>query len=52
MNDTMENAVAKQNLRTVGAIKKLTLNLVEKWRKMREANDYAMKFYKPKLIVR
>ena len=52
MNDTMENAVAKQNIAMVGAIKKMTLILVEKWRKMREANDYAMRFYKPKLIVR
>ena len=52
MNETVQSAAARQNIATVGTIKKLTLNLVEKWRKMREANDYAMKFYKPKLIVR
>ena len=51
-NDTMENAAAKQNLRTVGVIKTLSLNLVEKWRKIREAENYAWKFYKPKLIAR
>ena len=52
MNETVQSAAARQNIATVGAIKKLTLNLVEKWRKMRETNDYAMKFYKPKLSVR
>lgn len=51
-NDTMENAAAKQNLRTVGVIKKLSLNLVEKWRRIREANKYADSFFTPKLIVR
>lgn len=51
-NDTMENAAAKQNLRTVGVIKKLSLNLVEKWRRIREANKYADSFFTPKLIAR
>lgn len=52
-NDTMQNAAAKQNLQTVGVIKALSLNLVEKWRKMRESTDYAKRFYlRPKLIVR
>lgn len=51
-NDTMETAATKQNLRTVGTIKKLSLNLVEKWRKIREANEYAKNFFTPKLIVR
>lgn len=49
MNDEMETAATKQNLRTVGVIKKLSLNLVEKWRRIREANEYADKFYAPKL---
>lgn len=30
----------------------LSLNLVEKWRKIREAEKYAWKFHKPKLIAR
>ena len=53
MNETVQSAAAKQNLATVGVIKKLSLNLVEKWRKMREAEDYALRFYtRSKLIVR
>lgn len=52
MNDEMQTAAAKQNLRTVGVIKKLSLNLVEKWRRIREANKYADSFFTPKLIVR
>ena len=52
MNNEMQSAAAKQNLRTVGVIKALSLNLVEKWRKMREANEYAKNFFTPILIVR
>lgn len=52
INDAIQAAAAKQNLQTVGTIKKLSLNLVEKWRKIREANSYADSFFIPKLIVR
>ena len=49
-NKAVESAVARQKIAMVGVIKKLSLNLVEKWRRIRESNDYAMKFYRPKLI--
>ena len=53
MNDVIQSAAAKQNLQTANVIKKLTLNLIEKMRKMREAEDYALRFYtRPKLIAR
>lgn len=52
INDAIQNAAAKQNLETVGVIKKLSLNLVEKWRKIRESNKYADSFFTPKLIAR
>ncbi len=52
IDDTIQIAADKQNRETVGVIKKLSLNLVEKWRRIRESNNYAMKFYRPKLIVR
>ena len=52
INDTIQTAADKQNRQTVGVIKKLSLNLVEKWRKIRESNKYADSFFTPKLIVR
>lgn len=53
MNDSIRLAVSKQNLETVGNIRKLSLNLVEKWRKIREAENYAKKFQlRPRLIAR
>lgn len=53
MNDSIRLAVSKQNLETVDRIKKLSLNLVEKWRKIREAENYAKKFQlRPRLIAR
>ena len=52
IDDSLKIAADEQRRKFVGTIKKLSLNLVEKWRKIREANDYAMKFYRPKLIVR
>ena len=52
INDTIQTAADKQNRQTVGVIKKLSLNLVEKWRRIREANKYADSFFTPKLIVR
>lgn len=53
IDDKIQSAAAKQNLQTVGVIKALSLNLVEKWRKMRESTDYALRFQtRPKLIVR
>lgn len=52
MKDFITAGFAKQNLQTVGTIRRLSLNLVEKWRRIREANDYANSFYKPKLIAR
>ena len=52
MSETIPATAAKKTVETYYVIKTATLNFIEKWRKMREANDYAMKFYKPKLIVR
>lgn len=52
INDVIPIAADKQNCQTVGFIKKLSWNLVEKWRRIREAEKYAWKFYKPKLIAR
>lgn len=50
LEDKMRSAAAKQNLQTVGVIKALSFNLVEKWRKMRESADYAKRYYlRPKL---
>lgn len=52
INDVIPIAADKQNCQTVGFIKKLSWNLVEKWRRIREANAYADSFFTPKLIAR
>lgn len=52
IDDALKIAADEQKRKLVGNIKKLSLNLVEKWRKIREAEKYAWKFYKPKLIAR
>ena len=52
IDDTLRIAADEQKRELVGTIKALSLNLVEKWRKIRETENYAREFYKPKLIVR
>lgn len=52
INDAIQSAVDKQNLHMVRIIRALSLNLVEKWRRIREANAYADSFFTPKLIAR
>lgn len=52
IDDTLRIAADEQKRELVGTIKALSLNLVEKWRKIREANKYADSFHTPKLIVR
>ena len=52
IDDALKIAADEQKRKLVGNIRKLSLNLVEKWRKIREAEKYAWKFYKPKLIAR
>lgn len=49
-DDKTRIAAARQNLETLAVVKSLSLNLVEKWRKMRESADYAKRYYlRPKL---
>ena len=40
IDDTLRVAADEQKRELVGTIKRLSLNLVEKWRKIREANKY------------
>lgn len=52
IDDTLRIAADEQKRKMVGNIKRFSLNFVEKWRKIREANKYADSFYTPKLIAR
>lgn len=49
-SDEIRVATAKQNLETAQIIKRLSLNMLEKWRKLRESQDYALRYkLRPKL---
>ena len=53
LDDTLRIAATKQNQKLCGVLKKISLNLITKWRNIREANDYADKLnLRPKLIER
>ena len=52
INDTLRIAADEQKRELVSTIRKLSLNLVEKWRKIHEANKYADSFFTPRLTAR
>ena len=53
IDDALQVAADKQKCKLIGELRQLSLNFVEKWRKIREAENYAKKFQlRPRLIAR
>lgn len=50
MNDKLRIAADESNRKLIGNLKKISLNMLAKWRNMRESLDYAKRYkLRPKL---